>query len=94
MYHFQITLTGPVLLKQFERDFNMKRDLDGITKLNPDVRIDRLRRFLETIKSSKEAQEDFDNWKMGFSTDVIKVESTVLVPITIQFKNVMNPQLA
>ena len=76
------------MLKKFERDFTMKRDLDGITKLDPEVRINRLRRFLDTIKSNKEAQEDFENWKMGFSPDVVKVDATVLVPITIQFQNV------
>lgn len=30
-------LTGTVLLKSFERDFTMKKELDSITKLNPDV---------------------------------------------------------
>jgi aubergine-like protein len=31
-------LTGTILLKDFAKDFNMKKDLDAITKLSPEVR--------------------------------------------------------
>jgi aubergine-like protein len=32
-------LTGTILLKDFARDFAMKKDLDSITKLSPEVRL-------------------------------------------------------
>lgn len=80
-------LTGTVLLKGFERDFQMKKELDGVTKLNPEVRYDRLRRFLDTIQKQPEAQKDLDDWKISFSSDVVKVQATHLAPITIVFNN-------
>ncbi len=80
-------MTGTVLLKNFERDFTMKKELDSITKLNPNVRYDRLRRFLDTIKTNPDAKQDLDNWKISFSDDVIKVPATHMIPITVTFGN-------
>lgn len=80
-------LTGTILLKQFEKDFTMKKDLDAITKLNPEVRIKRLRQFLDKITRQPEAKQDLENWQMEFNPDVVKVNATALVPITVQFQN-------
>jgi aubergine-like protein len=80
-------LTGNVLLKEFENNFAMKKDLDAITKLNPEVRYSRLRRFLDTLRNQPDAKKDLENWQIDFSSDVIKVNATVLAPITVQFKN-------
>ncbi len=66
----------------------MKKDLDTITKLNPDVRYSRLRKFLDTIKNQPNAQKDLEDWQMAFSDDVVKVQATHLAPITVQFSNV------
>lgn len=79
--------TGTILLKKFEKDFAMKKDLDQVTKLSPQVRIDRLRKFLDKITRQPESRQDLDNWQMDFSPDVVKANATVLVPITVQFKN-------
>lgn len=79
--------TGTILLKKFEKDFAMKKDLDAITKLNPQIRIDRLRKFLDKITRQPEAKQDLENWQMDFSADVVKANATVLAPITVQFKN-------
>lgn len=76
-------------MKQFEKDFAMKKDLDAITKLNPEIRIRRLRQFLDKITRQPEAKRDLENWQMEFNTDVVKVNATVLVPITVQFSNVI-----
>ena len=76
-------------MKNFERDFNMKKELDGITKLNPGTRYKRLKDFLTTITSNTEAREDLERWQMEFSPDVMKVNATVLPQITVVFKNVI-----
>jgi hypothetical protein len=68
----------------------MKKDLDGITKLNPDVRYSRLKSFLEKITKTPEAQKDLANWEMEFSSEVVKVNALVLVPITVIFNNVIH----
>lgn len=82
-------LTGTVLLKDFERDFTMKKDLDAITKLNPDVRYQRLRQFIDKITRHPESKKDLDEWQMDFSTNVVKVDALVLAPVTIAFGNVI-----
>jgi aubergine-like protein len=83
-------LTGTVLLKEFERDFAMKKDLDAITKLNPEVRYTRLRKFLDTIKKNPESQKELENWQVEFSSDVVKVNATILPTVTVVFQNVSN----
>jgi hypothetical protein len=51
----------------------MKKDLDGITKLNPEVRYDKLKRFLDKLRNHPDAKKDLENWQMEFSNDVVKV---------------------
>jgi hypothetical protein len=82
-------LTGTVLLKEFERDFAMKKDLDSITKLNPGVRLDKLHQLMDKIKRNPDAKLDFDSWQMQFSQEVVKVNATIMVPITIQYNDVI-----
>lgn len=65
----------------------MKKELDGITKLNPQVRYDRLKRFLETIKKQPGTQQELDSWEMSFSNDVVKVQATELASCTVIFGN-------
>lgn len=81
-------VTGNVLLKEFTRDFAMKKDLDAITKLNPEIRYTRLGQFLNLVKNKPEAKTDFDNWKMQLSDDVVKVNATILPNITVLFSGV------
>ena len=76
------------MLKNFERDFAMKKELDGFTKLNPNVRLDRLRKFLGIIKNNEEAKKELENWQFSFSEDVVKVKAVALANTTILFKNV------
>lgn len=79
---------GTILLKEFERDFNMKKDLDAITKLNPDVRHQRLRQFIDKLTRNPETRKDLDDWKMDFSPDVVKVDANVLPSTSVAFGNV------
>ena len=67
----------------------MKKELDCITKLNPDVRFQRIRKFLQTVKNKPEAQRDLQDWQMAFSDEVIKVQATHLAPIPVEFANVI-----
>jgi aubergine len=80
-------LTGTVLLKGFERDFQMKKELDGITKLNPEVRYQKLRGLLKRINDQPEAQQNLKNWQMNISDDVVKVNATALATVTVCFAN-------
>lgn len=68
----------------------MKKDLDAITKLNPEVRYTRLRKFLDTIKKNPESQKELENWQVEFSSDVVKVNATILPTVTVVFQNVSN----
>jgi aubergine-like protein len=80
-------LTGTVLLKGFERDFQMKKDLDAITKLNPEVRYQKLRGLLNRINNQPEAQQNLKDWQMDISDDVVKVNATALATVTVCFAN-------
>ena len=80
-------LTGTVLLKRFEKDFETKRQLDEITMPSPEVRHNMLREFLNTIRKKKETQYDLENWQMEISEDVVKVNATALATVTVCFAN-------
>jgi hypothetical protein len=75
-------------LKGLEKDFAMKKDLDNITKLNPDRRYNNLRRFLDTIQNNEDSKNDLNNWQMEFKNDVIKLNAVQQAPVTVQFGNV------
>lgn len=66
----------------------MKKDLDAITKLNPEVRLTRLNQFLNQLKNNAEAVKDFDGWQMHLNDDVIRVPATILPNITVVFNGV------
>jgi hypothetical protein len=62
------------LLKSFEKDYDIKKELNGITKLNPDVRYYKLKNFLEKLRNNPDAQKDMQSWKMDLSEDALKVQ--------------------
>ena len=65
----------------------MKKDLDAVTKLSPEVRYTRCRQFLDKLKNQPEARAELNKWEIEFSPDVIKVNATVLPPNTVQFRS-------
>ena len=69
------------------RNFNMKKDLDNITKLGPEVRFKSLNSFLRNIKGSDAAKEDFNNWQMNLADSMLQVTGTVLKQTRILFGN-------
>lgn len=77
--------SGQVLIDP--RNFRMKQDIEQYTKLNPQNRFNKLIRFLETLKQSREAQEDFRNWKMDLNSDLVTLTGRVLKQINIHFGN-------
>ena len=68
------------------RNFNMKKDFDNITKLGPEVRFQRLNSFLNTLKKSEAAREDFNNWQMEIA-DMLNIKGNVLRQTTIFLNN-------
>ena len=79
------SVTGNGLLDQYKKDFAMKKELDAITKLNPEVRYSRIRRLLDQFKGNQVVQKDLENWQIEFSDDVVKLPATVLAPISVCF---------
>jgi aubergine-like protein len=80
-------LTGNVLLKEFTKDFRMKQELDVITKLNPEVRYQKLRSLLNTIQTHPEAIADLNTWQMEFKPEVLKLNAKLLPTVTVCFAN-------
>jgi hypothetical protein len=76
-------------LQPFKNDFSVKKDLDHITKLGPEIRHDRLRTFLNKIKDNEESGKELAKWQMEFGMDVVKTEATVLATVKIKFNNVI-----
>ena len=71
------------------RDFTLKKQIDGITKLNPQERFRRLTQFLKDVKDSKEAEKDFNDLQMQLGTDLVNLTGEVLKEVEINFKNVI-----
>ena len=70
-------------------DFNVKRQIDAVTKLNPQERFRRLTQFLRDVKDSKEAEKDFNDLQMQLGTDLVNLTGEVLKEVEINFKNVI-----
>jgi hypothetical protein len=70
-------------------DFNVKRQIDNVTKLNPEVRFRRLTQFLRDVKDSREAERDFNDLQMQLGTDLVNLTGKVLEEVEINFKNVI-----
>ncbi len=70
-------------------DFNVKRQIDNVTKLNPEVRFRRLTQFLRDVKDSREAERDFNDLQMQLGTDLVNLTGRVLEEVEINFKNVI-----
>ena len=68
-------------------DFTFKRDLDGITKLNCQLRYDKLVKLVKTVRETPEAKAELDRWEMDFSDDVVKFKTRVLGQEQIFFAN-------
>ena len=65
-------------------DFNVKRQIDAVTKLNPQERFRRLTQFLRDVKDSKEAEKDFNDLQMQLGTDLVNLTGEVLKEVEIK----------
>jgi hypothetical protein len=65
----------------------MKKQIDQITKLNPQMRQEKLTRFLRQLKEKEEAQEDLRKWQLNLSDDLLKINAKVLQPVKIFFND-------
>lgn len=70
-------------------DFNVKMQIDRITKLNPQLRFRRLTQFLRDVKDNREAERDFNDLQMQLGTDLVNLTGKVLEEVEINFKNVI-----
>lgn len=66
----------------------MKKDLDAVTKLNVDIRMNRLKNFINLIRQNKEAKGILDQWQIAFNPELTKCNAVVLKSERIFLKNV------
>lgn len=66
----------------------MKKDLDAVTKLNPDRRHQMLRDLMRKITENEKSKEDLGKWRMKFDSNVMQVKATLLKTIPVYFGNV------
>jgi aubergine-like protein len=84
-YHYSNIFSGGNYFKK--NDFNFKRDLDSLTKLNCKSKYDKLVDLIDTINHNSEAKSDLEKWNMGFNKDVINFETRVIAQNKIFFGN-------
>uniref|UniRef100_A0A673CUZ6 Piwi-like protein 1 n=1 Tax=Sphaeramia orbicularis TaxID=375764 RepID=A0A673CUZ6_9TELE len=53
-------------------------DLDEYTKLNPEQREGRLKRFISNIQKNTDAQAELDNWGLAFDKQLLSLKARVL----------------
>lgn len=66
----------------------MKKDLDSVTKLNPDRRHQMLRDLMRKIRENDQAKQELGKWRMEFNSDVLQVKATLLKTVPVYFGNV------
>ncbi|XP_041855225.1 piwi-like protein 1 [Melanotaenia boesemani] len=69
-------LTG--LTDKMRADYNIMKDLDLHTKLNPEQREKRLLNFMASIEKSEEAVAELDKWGLSFDKELVRVTGRVL----------------
>lgn len=79
---------GTTLLQPFKNNFAVKRELDGITKLNPERRRQMLRDLMYKISNTDKARDDLAKWGMEFNSDEVKVNALHLKTVAVHFYNV------
>jgi aubergine-like protein len=82
---------GNAVIQSYQTDFQFKRDLDNITKLNPRNRHERLTSLINTIRSNRDAKSELEKWKINISEDVVKFNTNVLQYKSIFFHDDSNP---
>uniref|UniRef100_A0A673CNS0 Piwi-like protein 1 n=1 Tax=Sphaeramia orbicularis TaxID=375764 RepID=A0A673CNS0_9TELE len=69
-------LTG--LTDKMRGDYRIMKDLDEYTKLNPEQREGRLKRFISNIQKNTDAQAELDNWGLAFDKQLLSLKARVL----------------
>ena len=70
-----------------QKDFSLKKEIDSITKLNPQERYTRIVTFLQKIKTEPKAKKDLDDWQMELGNNLVNFSGRVLEQVKINFKN-------
>ncbi|XP_034726927.1 piwi-like protein 1 [Etheostoma cragini] len=69
-------LTG--LTDKMRADYNIMRDLSTHTKLEPEQREERLKRFVSNIQTNTDAQVELDKWGLNFDKQLLHLTGRVL----------------
>lgn len=64
--------------------------MDAVTKLNPNIRVDRLKKFIDKINYNTDSRNELESWKMSFDQNIVKCNALVLKSETIQMSEVKN----
>lgn len=76
-------------MKGFEKDFQLKKDIDAITKLDPHVRHPRLISFLNKVTENQDSIKDLKQWNINFNPDLVSVTGNWLPEVKVIFAEVM-----
>jgi aubergine len=71
-------LTGPILLKPFEKNFSAKNTLAKITKQDPSNTHTRLVRLIDQVNNKTEARNELNKWDLRLASDVVCFDTKVI----------------
>lgn len=71
-------LTGPILLKPFERNFSAKNALARITKQNPSNTHTQLVKLIDQVNNNPESRAELNKWELRLSDDVVHFDTKVI----------------
>ena len=81
--NFEISTSG--LTDEMRSNFHMMRDLSNHTRLNPDMRIQRLMSFNQRLHSEPKVIEQLNEWNLRLDKQLVTLPGRVLPPEKIVF---------
>ncbi|XP_017099105.2 protein piwi [Drosophila bipectinata] len=75
------------LTDSMRSDFKLMRAMSEHTRMNPDRRIDRLRRFNSRLQTTSESVKVLKDWNMNLDQNLIEVAGRIISPQKIVFNN-------
>ncbi|KAH8333040.1 hypothetical protein KR074_000427 [Drosophila pseudoananassae] len=75
------------LTDSMRSDFKLMRAMSEHTRMNPDRRIDRLRRFNSRLQTTSDSVKVLKDWNMNLDQNLIEVQGRIISPQKIVFNN-------
>lgn len=75
------------LTDNIRNNYNIMKDLSGVTKMLPNHRREVIKRFVEEVEKNEITRELLSEWGLRMSHDIVKFTARRLEPETIQFGN-------